>query len=213
MASIKYEHSPRRKELKRLWHLANKDSQNRRSLEYYRNHKKQSLAQSSTWRKEHLDFSKKRDAERYRAKREEQIARAIAWRKSHPERARETNLRIKALKKDLAREQARLWRKRNPHMISFHNNKYRALKSRASINLKSIKAYLRMVRSKAFFTCYYCEQIFPSSNVHFDHVVPLAKGGQHCVENLCTSCISCNSSKKDKLIGVWIKKGQQVFAL
>lgn len=213
MASAKYEQSERRKELKRLWHLANKKAQNQRSLEYYRKHKQECISQSSQWRKDHLEFSKQRDAERYLAKREEQIARAIAWRKSHPEQARETNLRIKALKKNLAREQARLWRKRNPHMISFHNNKYRALKVKASVNLKAIKAYLGSVRSKTFFRCYYCEKLFLSSDVHFDHVVPLAKGGQHSVENLCTSCGSCNSSKKDKLIGVWIKKGQQVFAL
>ena len=33
------------------------------------------------------------------------------------------------------------------------------------------------------------------AHVHFDHVMPLARGGPHCAENLRPSCAPCNAKK------------------
>lgn len=201
------------RERKRLWHERNKAKQNARSIAFYNSHKEGMLSQSSQWRRDHLEYSKQKDKERYQLKKEEQITRAKQWRINNPERARLSNLAHKAANKEKGINQAREWHKRHPAMRSFYNNKYRALKKKYSHNLHKIKEYFRIVKSKPTFTCYYCERVLPSSSVHFDHVFPLSKGGQHSVDNLCTSCRSCNSSKRDKFIGVWIKHGQQVFAL
>jgi len=213
VASLKYEHSERRRELKRLWHQQNKEKQNSRSLRYYANHKDECISQSSAWRLDHLDFSKQRDKERYQSQREEQIKRAIQWRKENPDKARDYNLNHKLKNKEKQKSQSREWHRKNRHLRLFYGHKYRALKRKYAHNLKQIKEYFLRVRSKPTFTCYYCEKTIPSSMVHFDHIFPLSKGGHHAVENLCTSCRSCNSSKRDKLLGIWIKRGQQVFAL
>ena len=50
--------------------------------------------------------------------------------------------------------------------------------------------------------CRYCGQI--KGNFHLDHVYPVSKGGETSIDNLVTSCQSCNSAKHNK-IGMWPK--------
>lgn len=50
--------------------------------------------------------------------------------------------------------------------------------------------------------CRYCGQ--RKGNFHLDHVYPVSKGGETSIDNLVTSCQSCNSAKHNK-IGMWPK--------
>lgn len=49
---------------------------------------------------------------------------------------------------------------------------------------------------------------------HVDHIMPLAKDGLHCLENLGLSCVSCNTSKGSKkpagFIAYRLRKGLEV---
>ena len=44
-------------------------------------------------------------------------------------------------------------------------------------------------------TCQYCAELFPSADLTFDHVVPVAQGGRKDWENIVTCCIPCNRRK------------------
>jgi len=44
-------------------------------------------------------------------------------------------------------------------------------------------------------TCQYCSESLPSSELTFDHVVPVAQGGRKDWENIVTCCIPCNRRK------------------
>ena len=44
-------------------------------------------------------------------------------------------------------------------------------------------------------TCQYCGDGFPTSDLTFDHVVPVAQGGRKDWENIVTCCITCNRRK------------------
>ena len=44
-------------------------------------------------------------------------------------------------------------------------------------------------------TCQYCAELLPSSDLTFDHVVPVAQGGRKDWENIVTCCIPCNRRK------------------
>ena len=54
--------------------------------------------------------------------------------------------------------------------------------------------------------CHYCE----AKGIHtlattVDHVVPVARGGDFWErENLCGACLSCNSSKADTPVELWL---------
>ncbi len=44
-------------------------------------------------------------------------------------------------------------------------------------------------------TCQYCGKVFPTAELTFDHVVPVAQGGRKDWENIVTCCVSCNRRK------------------
>jgi len=44
-------------------------------------------------------------------------------------------------------------------------------------------------------TCQYCGVIFPTGELTFDHVVPVAQGGRKDWENIVSCCITCNRKK------------------
>ena len=46
--------------------------------------------------------------------------------------------------------------------------------------------------------CYMCDcdlTQLKKRNIHLDHILPLAKGGKHVIENVAWSCASCNLTK------------------
>ena len=43
--------------------------------------------------------------------------------------------------------------------------------------------------------CQYCGQGHPTSELTFDHVIPVAQGGRKDWENIVTCCINCNRRK------------------
>ncbi len=107
----------------------------------------------------------------------------------------------------------REWYRKNPLKHKLLCDKRRALKKSATVNLASIVAWQTRVKSKPSFVCYYCENRKPIGDLHFDHIIPLVKGGPHSVENLCTSCSWCNLSKNKNVIGAWYKAGQLILGL
>ena len=145
------------------------------------------------------------------------LAATRRWRSRNieRERIRERRNRQQAFLKDPKRILTinRNWAHNNRDAIRARDLKRRALLQGASVNLRQIREWIRVVKSKEFFTCYYCDERFRTENVHFDHVVALAKGGPHSVENLCTSCPRCNLSKQDKQVSAWVRIGQQTLSL
>ena len=54
--------------------------------------------------------------------------------------------------------------------------------------------------------CAYCG----APHEHWDHVVPISRGGEHSIRNLLPSCAPCNLSKGAKTIEEWRHgKGEQ----
>ena len=50
-------------------------------------------------------------------------------------------------------------------------------------------------------TCHICrEPIAGRADLHFDHVIPLAKGGPHHADNIRPSHALCNIRKGDRLM-------------
>lgn len=55
--------------------------------------------------------------------------------------------------------------------------------------------------------CAYCGihevilQILYNQKLTIDHVTPVSKGGEHSIENIVPACVSCNSSKSNKIEG------------
>jgi 5-methylcytosine-specific restriction endonuclease McrA len=83
------------------------------------------------------------------------------------------------------------------------------------VKLPSVLRLLRRVRMKRAFaevpfsranvyarddhTCQYCGQRLAPTQLTFDHVIPVARGGRKEWENIVTCCIPCNRRKGDLL--------------
>ena len=193
-----------------------------KSLQYQKDHAAQINAKHEEWRRSHLEVYRKASAR---------------YAKLHPDRIKattqkyyHTKVKTDPVAKRRAQDSSKRWKKRHPEYQMEHYHRYkltphgkakiraaslkrRALKKAATINLAAITEWLKRIRSKTSAVCYYCDKRIPASDIHIDHIVALAKGGAHSVENLCVSCNSCNSSKGAKPVRTWIRMGQQILEL
>ncbi|MER5501330.1 HNH endonuclease [Streptomyces sp. NPDC002561] len=64
---------------------------------------------------------------------------------------------------------------------------------------------LRRWEELEWWSCAYCDAPFGQMVVaEVDHVRPLAKGGIHAWHNLTPACRTCNQSKGDMDVEVWL---------
>ncbi len=102
-----------------------------------------------------------------------------------------------------------LWCQGKVEVISVYDREVHAVTF--TLKLPSVIRLLRYVRVKRRldyvpfsraniyardeYTCQYCGEPFPMSELTFDHVVPVAQGGRKDWENIVTCCITCNRKK------------------
>lgn len=107
-------------------------------------------------------------------------------------------------------EQRRIYAKAHPEVSRRRNRKRRALKRNATIgNELEMAAWEAGWRAKKTVVCHWCKRRVKPADAHVDHVIPLSKGGDHTVDNLCASCASCNNAKHAKPPDVWNKSLEQ----
>ena len=63
-----------------------------------------------------------------------------------------------------------------------------------------VKFTRRNVFIRDNYTCQYCFNSFPYSQLTFDHVVPRSHGGTWCWDNVVTACMPCNVDKGASLV-------------
>lgn len=195
----------------------NRESVLSRVRAHYRAHKEEKAERVKAYHKKHPDVSRRSWKKHQLLYPERRRSSSRAWynRNIDAQRIRVSNNRKIAYannpEKILAANRA--WASRNKDKIRLRDMRRRALLKGAEINLKGMIEWMGGIKSKRTFVCYYCDQEHPISMVHFDHIIPLSKGGAHSVENLCASCQPCNCSKQAKQVSAWVRIGQQVLAL
>ena len=102
-----------------------------------------------------------------------------------------------------------LWCQGKVEVIAVHDREIRAVS--VSFKMPSVIRLLRFVRIKRRFdyvpfsraniyardnhTCQYCNDVFSTAELTFDHVVPVSQGGRKDWENIVTCCVRCNRHK------------------
>lgn len=157
------------------------------------------------------------DPDKYKNFRREWGKRNPDWRRNYYHKNRQQELRNQRasyMRHRGSRIKRQLeYHKRNPHVAKLANMKRRAIKSGAEVNPSLISEFIKRVRSQARMRCYYCPKVMNGKKLHIDHIVALARGGKHSVENLCAACPTCNRSKHDKPLSEWQPEGQKVLNL
>lgn len=102
-----------------------------------------------------------------------------------------------------------LWCQGKVEVISVYDREVRSVS--VSFKLPSVIRLLRYIRIKRRFDyvpfsraniyardhyrCQYCGHSAPTSELTFDHLIPVAQGGRKDWENIVTCCVSCNRRK------------------
>lgn len=129
----------------------------------------------------------------YYRKRDEYLAKSKAYRE---------------LNREALLERAKTWQRANPDAV-------RAIKKRYKIRRRGWETSDSIITQRALDRlmihcqgrCAYCKADL-SSGYHWDHVVPLSRGGSHSEGNLTPACPSCNLSKSNKTVMEWRVNGR-----
>ena len=60
------------------------------------------------------------------------------------------------------------------------------------------------IKERAGFRCEYCQCLaaYSAQSFVYEHIIPIAKGGETRLDNLCYACGGCNGHKHTKMEGV-----------
>lgn len=172
-------------------------------------------------------FKKKWSATRYVNHREEILEYGKRYHKANPEKARIRSRRYEVKHKEKRRgnsaskeytvkawkeyyeahseelkQRAKTYALQNPEKIKLYRTKRRAVTrgSRAyTIKVRDSRRALARYRH----CCAYCNSSL--IQVHWDHVLPVSRGGTHSVGNLLPTCPDCNLQKTSKTLTEWFQ--------
>lgn len=131
--------------------------------------------------------------------REKASATNAAWRAANPEKKRASLAAWYVANREKQKAYFAKYQKDHPEVHRKTLAKRRAAKAGVAIgDLQAIADWDASWRTKKSVICHWCGGKFPGNKCHADHVVPLAKGGPHALENLAVSCPTCNLRKKAK---------------
>ena len=162
---------------------------------YYAAHVTAEKSRTQQYYQAHSDALRAKRRERYRNNNAAEIEKIRIWQAANAERLREYRRRRNKLSKPWRR-----WRQENPEAAREAVRRYQARKAGASTEKVS---YL-MVALRDGWVCHLCrkdiERRRGRDGVHFDHVVPLSRGGQHTEGNIRVSHAECNLRKGARLL-------------
>jgi 5-methylcytosine-specific restriction endonuclease McrA len=88
---------------------------------------------------------------------------------------------------------------REVHAVSFSIKLPSVIRLLRYVTIKRRLDYVPFSRANIYarddYTCQYCGASQPSTELTFDHVIPVAQGGGKDWENIVTCCVSCNRRK------------------
>jgi len=97
---------------------------------------------------------------------------------------------------DEYRARAKRWAEKYPMKNRQYGARWRARK--LGVELTQVDYDAIIERDKG--VCHICNLPINPGELHFDHVIPLTKGGSHTRENIAMAHAFCNLSKNNKIM-------------
>jgi len=173
------------KKYSKEYYHKNKEIIKQKSLNYVLNHPDKYKKRQKKWREKNKERLNKYSRKYYHSHKQKHLLYVKRWRKNNPEKTREI---------------AKNWREANPEKVKKMKKicdfkrrltGYIISKARENIINNNLFKYGNIVCEKCKKPC--------EDNYHFDHIVPLSRGGDHSQSNLQILCASCNRKKYTKI--------------
>jgi 5-methylcytosine-specific restriction endonuclease McrA len=135
------------------------------------------------WRDANRDSLRRKSKVTYR----KHISKIKEYQADHREKNRE-----------LRRLQNRMYHKMNPDKHREGVMRRNAIKR----NTTAVPVSYEQIWTRDQGICYLCNQSVDRKDCHFDHIIPLAKGGTHTADNIAVTHALCNQRKSDRVIDI-----------
>jgi 5-methylcytosine-specific restriction endonuclease McrA len=203
----------------RAWLKANVERVAAYSKAYCEANAEKVAAGKKAWRKANREKS---DAQ-MRAWRLANPKWAPAWRKANPTKVHTANKLYKKAHPELVSSwlqawrlanservatQTRIWKTANRRKVAATQQRREARKAQVE-NTLTFEEFQDIIQLAAG-RCHYCRQL---RTLSMEHVIPIAKFGPHAAHNIVMACKSCNSSKCDSDVSVFLARMTKVWTL
>lgn len=144
------------------------------------------------WIKNNPERVKERNLKFASKRRELNRAYSKKWRSENPERCRQLKTQWRRNNPEKSKQMNRLYFERNPGAKLEIRNRYRARLANAKVGItKPMRVVYQMAR-----------RVSKCTGIKFDvdHIIPISKGGKHCIENIRAIPAIINRRKSNKII-------------
>lgn len=164
----------------RKWNIENAErvKQNRHNV--YINNRNQENEDSRKWKRENKKRANELSVLWYQNNQDKSILRSREYRKNN---------------RDIVNKKTAIWFSKNKNKACEYTRKRNALKAESHVGVVCYDEILR----RDCGICHICNKPI-ISNLHFDHIVPLSRGGTHSMDNIAISHSECNLRKNNKLL-------------
>lgn len=176
-----------------------KAAQARACAKWLSENRHKSRQTSKKWREKHPEYKEVRAQNQleYAAKnREQERQRAAKWRADNPEKYLSGRRAYYLKNSDSVRAAVKERRRKNLAKYQEYSRDYKARKRAGGGRLS--RGYIAKIFLEQSGLCLVCRHDLKITGHHIDHIIPIAKGGRHCDENVQLLCPSCNCRKSTR---------------
>jgi 5-methylcytosine-specific restriction endonuclease McrA len=188
-----------------------KEYQARYREEHREEIRRSSAIYNNIHKKEHSEYYLSLSEE----KKKERNGRGRVFYANHIERERTRSKKYSEEHKEEKRLKNKKYNRENHAHKTFHNMEYRkahpeqcridARNRRARVKNASGNGWIAKEEKQLFEDyCHRCAYCGGKTRLTVDHIVPLALGGSHSIDNAVPACLSCNSSKGARPLLIWM---------
>lgn len=186
---------------------------------YYRQNKQRHAATVKAWAQRNSE-KRRQHARKFRDDhREEERERHRRFNREHPEQRSASRRRSyqrhavarRAARRayyvsttDRARTYNREYKQAHPLVVREHRSRQRSRRHGGQTDFVIYEAILR----RDGYVCHICKGAVLPEQLHFDHIIPLSKGGSHTEDNIAVAHSACNNRKNAKVAAETRKPAQ-----